>query len=445
MNGVVQRRAWQSAASIMLAVLLAGCGSSGASSTPTSTAIPVVVTNTATKPPHTVVVVVTATLQPTATPNVKATEAAKRHAKARATAAARRHARATATAKTILTLVVHDRRARATATAAARTATATATKGRARARATRVAVRHARATATALSAQKARTTATARAARSVSARAAATAAALHQAHAQATATAATLRHARAQATAAALRRAHARATAVTRRQARATATALARRKATPTPQPRPTVTPTKAPSGPHLGAITHTAAEIHTIQTGATAAVPAYAYYLNPVTVAARSLPRYGFLGTFQIFPKITVVVSYRGKKYDVVVAQPSGFTAGGIWVVTRIFRHGFGSSSGTPLPAQPHLGVVTHSATELSQIQAGVNARNPSYLYYLNPIQVVYRNLAHYGFTGAFSVIPKLTVIVYYHGTQYDVVLTQPAIHSAGGVWLIARISRHG
>jgi len=462
----------------ILALVAAGCGSSATAPPATSqpTKAVVVITNvpTATQTTRTVIVVVTGTPKPTATPNVKATSVARRGARARATATAKLgvQKRATATAKLRLNTqatVTVKQHARGTATVVVeRKATATAAR-QTQAQATSTARQGAIVRATALSNQRAAAHATSVAASSAHTQA--TAAARRQAVAQTTAVA--RHHAHARATAVARRRVHsaaAHATAVAERHVRATATAIARRRAVPptvrpkpspvpTARPRPTPKPTRTPApsptatnrvaGPKLGAVTHSQAEIRQLQAGSTTA--ALAYYLNPIRVVANRLALYGYTAPFQIVPKVTVVVIYSGKRYDVVLARPIKPGVGGAWFITRIARHGARSLTATPLPkpaapvpGQPQLGMVTHTLTDLRRIQAAVDANNPQLVYYRNPIQVVVRNLSQHGFTGPLQIVPRIVVEVFYQQKLYDVVLRQPATRGPTGIWVVSDIHPH-
>jgi hypothetical protein len=115
----------------------------------------------------------------------------------------------------------------------------------------------------------------------------------------------------------------------------------------------------------------------------------------------------------------------------------------------------------GTPPPTVPGLqtGMITHKQVDVQKIQSGANAGNPQDTYYLDPIQVVQKNLPHYGFTSGFQIIspaqatppptpytgtdgrPEVDTMVSYQGRRYKVSLEQPATRGPKGIWLIVTI----
>jgi hypothetical protein len=78
---------------------------------------------------------------------------------------------------------------------------------------------------------------------------------------------------------------------------------------------------------------------------------PRYRFYLNPVAVTRHDLPRYGFTGASILDarqvthahhgedgqPETDVVVSYRGRRYWIVLNQFIRLGPGGIWVIITI------------------------------------------------------------------------------------------------------------
>lgn len=115
----------------------------------------------------------------------------------------------------------------------------------------------------------------------------------------------------------------------------------------------------------------------------------------------------------------------------------------------------------GTPPPTVPGVqtGMITYKQVDVQRIQSGASAGNPQYTYYLDPLQVVQKDLAHYGFTSGFQIVspaqatpsptpytgtdgsPEVDVYVTYQGKRYKVALEQKATHGAKGIWLIVTI----
>ena len=124
------------------------------------------------------------------------------------------------------------------------------------------------------------------------------------------------------------------------------------------------------------------------------------------------------------------------------------------------------GNGGSTPLPgATPQntvpgirTGEVTLSTTKVDTIQRAANRNDPSYTYYLDPTQVVQKNLAQYGFTQSFTIVspaasptptpqtgvdgrPLVKFIVSYQGKEYTIQVVQPVQRGPKGIWFIATI----
>jgi hypothetical protein len=135
-----------------------------------------------------------------------------------------------------------------------------------------------------------------------------------------------------------------------------------RKGATPTatggvskPLPGQTAVPTIV--GLRLGMITHKAAEVRSVQSSVDAHKPAFSWYLNPVTVVRKSLPRYGFVKPVQLIqpaapqptptayvdptgrPTVKVLIRYRRKLFTAFVSQPGRKGPRGIWLLLTIIQ----------------------------------------------------------------------------------------------------------
>ena len=99
------------------------------------------------------------------------------------------------------------------------------------------------------------------------------------------------------------------------------------------------------------GGISYSIPWLRYVQQQANRGNPRYRYYLNPVAVTRRDLPKYGFTGAPILNarqvrpihhgedgqPETDVVVSYRGRRYWVVLNQFIRLGPGGIWVIITI------------------------------------------------------------------------------------------------------------
>lgn len=125
------------------------------------------------------------------------------------------------------------------------------------------------------------------------------------------------------------------------------------------------------------------------------------------------------------------------------------------------------GTGGSTPLPgASPvptvtglKLGMITRPASVVNNDQTQADRGNPAYTYYLDPRQVVMKNLPTYGFTGGFTITnpaspsPSPTphvgtdkrnvvrFLVSYQGQTYTVAVAQPGVQGQKGVWVIVTI----
>ncbi|HLJ68632.1 MAG TPA: hypothetical protein VKX16_14850 [Chloroflexota bacterium] len=147
--------------------------------------------------------------------------------------------------------------------------------------------------------------------------------------------------------------------------------------------------------------------------------------------------------------------------------------TATGTPVPTATAVKGAAPPTATPKPSPTAAATSTPAATptptlttgtislppdsQLQTIQQGANSGNTSYTYYLNPFQVVQRNLPRYGFTTVTIVsptpqpsptpytgnsgLPEVQITVQYQGKRYLIVLDQPKQQGAKGIWEIVRI----
>lgn len=203
---------------------------------------------------------------------------------------------------------------------------------------------------------------------------------------------------------------------------------------------------------PRLGLIPHSAAAIASLQKQVAAGNKAVLYNTNPIQVLEANLPKYGFVKRYRIAQPIKVVITSGGRLYDVYLEQLVKRAPDGAWFIVETARHvaGFGA---TPVPhptaapvtaGQPKLGVVHHTAASTRAIQSSIDADQPASMYYLNPIQVMNHNLGASGFKTPVPVQLPLKFLVDYQGSQYDVLLTQPAEKGVKGIWVISSIQRH-
>jgi hypothetical protein len=152
-----------------------------------------------------------------------------------------------------------------------------------------------------------------------------------------------------------------------------------------------------------------------------------------------------------------------------VVTSAPTAGSAKVTVVVTATGTTGTPGSGGgsTPLPGSTpvptvsglKLGMITRPMSVVNNDQAQANKGNPGYTYYLDPRQVVMKNLPTYGFTGGFTITnpaspspsptphigaDKRNVIrflVSYRGQTYTVAVAQPVVQGPKGVWVIVTI----
>lgn len=117
--------------------------------------------------------------------------------------------------------------------------------------------------------------------------------------------------------------------------------------------PVPGGTPPPRVAGLQLGMITYRSSFVATIQHQADAGNAAYRYYLDPIQVAEKTLPHYGFTAGFIVVspavasptpyvgqdrrPTVKVVVLYRSRHYDVFLKQPAVRGTKGIWLIVTI------------------------------------------------------------------------------------------------------------
>jgi hypothetical protein len=153
-----------------------------------------------------------------------------------------------------------------------------------------------------------------------------------------------------------------------------------------------------------------------------------------------------------------------------VVVTQPPTPGSPSVTVVVTATgtsgTPGAGSGS-TPLPgASPvptvtglKLGMITRPMSVVNNDQTQVNRGNAAYTYYLDPRQVVMKNLPTYCFTGGFTITSPaspspsptpyvgadkrnvIRFLVSYQGQTYTVAVAQPGIQGQKGVWVIVTI----
>jgi len=190
------------------------------------------------------------------------------------------------------------------------------------------------------------------------------------------------------------------------------------------------------------------------IQRLADAGRPSATYYRNPIAVLYHNLPGYGFKGTFTINQPITITVRYNHRGYDIHLRQLAKTGKGGAWFISSIAAHpGALPPAPTPLPGSPptpvpagvpHLGTVTHSPSNVKAIQTQATAGNAAYIYYLNPVAVVERNLSAYGFTLPVPIVQPLIITVTYQGKMYDILLKQPVKQGLTGIWVTQEIRLH-
>lgn len=109
---------------------------------------------------------------------------------------------------------------------------------------------------------------------------------------------------------------------------------------------------------PRTGGITYSLARLRWIQRAVDRGEPRYRYYLDPVKVTRRDLPKYGYTGRPIVvvspsppepaptahhgedgLPETDVVVRYRGREYWVVLNQFVRRGPRGIWSIITITR----------------------------------------------------------------------------------------------------------
>jgi len=165
------------------------------------------------------------------------------------------------------------------------------------------------------------------------------------------------------------------------------------------------------------------------------------------------------------LIPRLTKSSASPTATAKVVVVTQSP-TAGAVTAVVTATGTSGGSGTGsTPLPgASPVptksglvLGMITHPASLVNAAQAGVNRKDPAYMFRLNPRQVVMQTLPKEGFA-TFSIVspapspsptphmgvdnrPVIRFIVSYQGQEYTVAVAQPAKQGPTGVWFIVTV----
>jgi hypothetical protein len=143
--------------------------------------------------------------------------------------------------------------------------------------------------------------------------------------------------------------------------------------------------------------------------------------------------------------PKVTVVVTATGTTGGTPAAG-SGSTA---------------LPGGTPVPTVTglKLGMITRPMSVVNNDQAQASKGNSAYTYYLDPRQVVMKNLPAYGFTGGFTITSPaspspsptphvgadhrnvIRFLVSYQGHTYTVAAAQPGVQGQKGIWVIVTI----
>jgi hypothetical protein len=137
------------------------------------------------------------------------------------------------------------------------------------------------------------------------------------------------------------------------------------------------------------------------------------------------------------------------------------------VTVVVTATATGGASGGSTPLPgATPvptvtgvKLGMITRPASVVTNDQTQADRGNPRYTYYLDPRQVVMKNLSAYGFTGGFTITSPaspspsptphvgadhrnvIRFLVGYQGQTYTVAVAQPRVQGPKGIWVIVTI----
>lgn len=134
-------------------------------------------------------------------------------------------------------------------------------------------------------------------------------------------------------------------------------------------------------------------------------------------------------------------------------VVPPSATPAGGKGASTPLPHT-------TPVPTVPGLtlGMITRPLHRVYDVQHGADTKNPAYLYYLNPRQVVQNDLPHYGFTQGFAFLspppsptptphmgadgrPVISFLISYQSKEYTVKVAQPGRTGPTGIWVIVTI----
>jgi hypothetical protein len=128
------------------------------------------------------------------------------------------------------------------------------------------------------------------------------------------------------------------------------------------------------------------------------------------------------------------------------------------------------GKTGSTPLPHSTPVatrtglqtGMITRPANIVTTIQTGADRADPKYVWYLNPLTVVQRNLSSYGFTAGFTITspnpvaaatltptphagadgrPLVVFNVTYQGKTYLIQVVQPGTRGPKGIWQIVSI----
>jgi hypothetical protein len=105
--------------------------------------------------------------------------------------------------------------------------------------------------------------------------------------------------------------------------------------------------------------------------------------------------------------------------------------------------------------------GSVSYPQDKVHQVQHAANRGDPKFTYYLDPHQVVMRDLPLYGFKGRFSILsppppqptatpytnaagqPEVQLTVKYRGQKYLIILDQLVQKGPKGIWLITSVNK--
>jgi hypothetical protein len=145
-----------------------------------------------------------------------------------------------------------------------------------------------------------------------------------------------------------------------------------------------------------------------------------------------------------------------------VVTGQATAGVVTAVVTATTTGALGTGSTplpGASPVPTQPGLtlGMITHPMRDVTAAQAGVDRKDPAFMFRLDPRQVVMQTLPKEGFSNFTIVEPVaspsptphvgvdhrmvIRFVVSYQGKEFTVAVAQPGRQGATGVWFIVTV----